>query len=210
MTVSPWTFFRSELTVSAMPVPIQSSAGSRVMLAKVITATELSTRRRTAAAMRERPARTGVELGGDPLQVVVDIARRLVAELRGLLERAGDDRVERRRHGADESRHRRRVLVEDAVDDLGRRRAVKRHVPGQHLEEHDAEREEVGAMVDRLAERLLGRHVRHRADHRAGHGHLRRVTSAAAWPATNFARPKSRTFTRPRSVRIRLALLMSR
>ncbi len=33
-------FFRSELTVSAMPVPIQSSAGSRVMLAKVITATQ--------------------------------------------------------------------------------------------------------------------------------------------------------------------------
>src|SRR5204862_527793 len=28
--------------------------------------------------------------------------------------------------------------------------------------------------------------------------------------STNFARPKSRTFTRPRSVRIRLALLMSR
>ena len=35
-------FLRSELTVSAMPVPIQSSAGSRVMLANVITATDRS------------------------------------------------------------------------------------------------------------------------------------------------------------------------
>ena len=35
-------FFRSELTVSAIPVPIQSSVASRVMFAKVITATERS------------------------------------------------------------------------------------------------------------------------------------------------------------------------
>ena len=35
-------FFRSELTVSAMPVPIQSSVASRVMFAKVITATDRS------------------------------------------------------------------------------------------------------------------------------------------------------------------------
>jgi hypothetical protein len=43
MMVRPWMFFRSELTVSAIPVPIQSSAGSRVMFANVITATEFST-----------------------------------------------------------------------------------------------------------------------------------------------------------------------
>ena len=43
MIVRPWMFLRSELTVSAMPVPIQSSAGSRVMFANVITATEFST-----------------------------------------------------------------------------------------------------------------------------------------------------------------------
>ena len=43
MIVIPWMFFRSELTVSAMPVPIQSSTGSRVMFANVITATEWST-----------------------------------------------------------------------------------------------------------------------------------------------------------------------
>ena len=54
ITVRPWMFFRSELTVSAMPVPIQSSAGSRVMLANVITATELSTRCRAATPIATR------------------------------------------------------------------------------------------------------------------------------------------------------------
>ena len=43
MIVIPWMFFRSELTVSAMPVPIQSSTASRVMFANVMTATEWST-----------------------------------------------------------------------------------------------------------------------------------------------------------------------
>ena len=88
----------------------------------------------------------------------------------------------------------------------------ERHPAGRHLVEHDAEREEVGAVIDGAAERLLRRHVRDRADH-----HARRWSSAAASPARralssprNFARPKSSTLTRPRSVRIRLALLMSR
>ena len=43
MIVIPWMFFRSEVTVSAMPVPIQSSTASRVMFANVMTATEWST-----------------------------------------------------------------------------------------------------------------------------------------------------------------------
>ena len=42
MTDSPGTFFRSALTVSAMPDPIHSSAGSRVMFANVTTAIEFS------------------------------------------------------------------------------------------------------------------------------------------------------------------------
>ncbi|HEU0031205.1 MAG TPA: hypothetical protein VFQ53_11270 [Kofleriaceae bacterium] len=37
-----------------------------------------------------------------------------------------------------------------------------------HLVQHDAEREHVGAAVDRLARELLGRHVAGRADHHAG------------------------------------------
>jgi hypothetical protein len=40
-------------------------------------------------------------------------------------------------------------------------------LPVDHLEEHDAEGEEVGARVDRLSRRLLRRHVRQRAEHHA-------------------------------------------
>ena len=42
ITVMPGTFFRSAVTVSAMPEPIHSSTGSRVMLANVMTAMEFS------------------------------------------------------------------------------------------------------------------------------------------------------------------------
>ena len=59
ITVRPWMFFKSELTVSAMPVPIQSSVASRVMLTNVMTATELSIRCCGAAAMRD--VRRGTE-----------------------------------------------------------------------------------------------------------------------------------------------------
>ena len=57
--------------------------------------------------------------------------------------------------------------------------------PGRELEQHDAEREQIGAMIDGAAERLLRRHVRHRADDHPRHRHLRLRHSArrhAAWP----------------------------
>ena len=63
--------------------------------------------------------------------------------------------------------------MQDVIDDLGRRSAGERHPAGGELEEHDAEREEIGAVIDRPAERLLGRHVGHRADDHAGNRHLR-------------------------------------
>ena len=88
ITVSPWTFFKSELTVSAMPVPIQSSVGSRVMFANVITATELSTRAGAAAEIRDDRRGVTSRCALSDLQVVVDLARRLVTEFGRLLERA--------------------------------------------------------------------------------------------------------------------------
>ena len=45
--------------------------------------------------------------------------------------------------------------------------AVERDVPGEHLEEHDAERVDVRLPVDVVAERLLGRDVVRRAQHAA-------------------------------------------
>ena len=170
-------FFRSELTVSAMPVPIQSSAASRVMLAKVITATERSIAEACwlAIATAARLVLTRNDSSsalGQLAQVLPHVARRLVAEGRRLLQRARHDRVERLRHHGIQRRRRRRRLVQDLVDDLGRRRPGKRHPAGRQLVEHDAEREQVGAMIDAASERLLRRHVRDGADHHAGDGHL--------------------------------------
>ena len=45
--------------------------------------------------------------------------------------------------------------------------AVERHVAGEHLEEHDAQRVDVGLRPDRVPERLLGRDVVRRAEHPA-------------------------------------------
>ena len=49
MTVMPFRFFKSAVTVSAIPEPIHSSAGSRVMFTKVVTATARSTVSRAGA-----------------------------------------------------------------------------------------------------------------------------------------------------------------
>ncbi len=93
-------FLRSELTVSAMPVPIQSSAGSRVMLANVITATERSIAGGGAPPVMRLVLGRGAASSsrGDLAQVDLHVARRLIAERRRLLERPRDDRVEGRRH----------------------------------------------------------------------------------------------------------------
>ncbi len=51
--------------------------------------------------------------------------------------------------------------------------AAKRCASGRHLEEHEAEREEIGAGVDVLAAKLLRRHVGDRSDRGAGFGQKR-------------------------------------
>ena len=58
--------------------------------------------------------------------------------------------------------------------------AAERQPAGQHLEQHDAEREDVGAVIDPLAERLLRRQVGDglRALRRRGRHHRRRPARA--------------------------------
>ena len=77
---------------------------------------------------------------------------------------------------------RRRIADEDRGHDRDRRRAGERAAPRQHLVEHDAEREDVGAMVRGVAVHLLRRHVAHGPHHDAGHrlwrGGQRRVRQA--------------------------------
>ena len=67
----------------------------------------------------------------------------------------------------------RRIRLEDRAHRLDRRVRLERLPPGEHLVEDDAEREDVGAMIDRLRADLLGRHVGRRAEHHAGLGLVR-------------------------------------
>ena len=79
------------------------------------------------------------------------------------------------RHLRPQLRRRLRHLREVLHRDLERRVARERDLPGEHLVEHDADRVEVGGLVDRRAARLLGREVLRGADDRADLGHLARA-----------------------------------
>src|SRR5262245_28938785 len=61
-------------------------------------------------------------------------------------------------------RQRRRLVAGDGGEDLDRAVTAKRSFTREHLEEEDAEGEEIRAHVDGLALRLLGRHVGRRAE----------------------------------------------
>ena len=76
------------------------------------------------------------------------------------------------RHLRPQLRRRLRHLREVLHRDLERRIARERHLPGEHLVEHDADRVEIGGLVDRRAARLLRREVLRGADDRADLGHL--------------------------------------
>ena len=79
-------------------------------------------------------------------------------------DRGGHDRVERRRIVRIDRCRRRHHRVHAAAPGLrGERRRSQRQLP-----QHHAQREHVGAAIDRPAGELLGRHVRDLAQHRAG------------------------------------------
>jgi hypothetical protein len=61
-------------------------------------------------------------------------------------------------------------VARNLVDDLGDGSARERQPAGEHLVEHDTEREQVGALVHGVPVRLFGRHVQHGADECAGQG----------------------------------------
>ena len=91
-----------------------------------------------------------------------------------------------RKQPPDRRRHVRRQPIERDVvfdhggDDLGCGFAAKQLPARQHLEQHDAERPDVRAFVDRASLGLLGRHVRRGAEDQTpfgprGRQHCRRI-----------------------------------
>ena len=97
-----------------------------------------------------------------PAQIDRHLFRRLVAVLGVALETLHDDALELRIEAGLQCGRRRQRRVQDRVGQPPGLRFVERPPAGRHLVEHDAERVDVRARVNRLATHLLGRHVRQR------------------------------------------------
>ena len=146
----------------------------------------------TPIARRARSARTrdaGLHERLEPRRQLGGVGE---APLRILVEAALDHGAERRRGGPAGAR---RASIGGSVTTfkakLGHRLGLEGPSLREQLEEHDAERPDVGPRVD-VARRahLLGRHVERRAEHRA---RLREADAAAAAVASALEMPKSST-----------------
>ncbi len=106
-----------------------------------------STVRPAAPAWRER------------LELVAQVAGRGHAVAGLLLQAVAEEAVEGPGQAGVELDGRERLVLEDRGDPLGPRPAAEGEPARRPLEEDDAEREDVGAVVERLAPQLLRRHV---------------------------------------------------
>ena len=106
------------------------------------------------------------------------------------------------------------LAFKNADERVGDRVAVERAPARQHLEQHAAERPDVGALVDRLPARLLGAHVGRRAENAAlrraverARRRLRQVTVQTDAPASSPVRSRAPSRTSPTErPRVRAAL----
>ena len=87
------------------------------------------------------------------LQAECEVARRLEAHLACLLQTAGDDALQRRRHLGGQGLG--WLLFQDRRHHVGRRLAGERRPAGQHFVEHRADAEDVGAGIDVFAADLF-------------------------------------------------------
>ena len=119
-------------------------------------------------------AETGEPGAEAVLEVLHEGARRLVSVLRLLGQDLVEDLAPLLRHEAVHLEVGRldRVDVDELVEDRGDVGAGEGLHPREHLEGHDAEREDVAAAVERLPHGLLGRHVGRRPEQRPRVGDL--------------------------------------
>ena len=157
--------------VSSRYAPTASAASASTTIAIVAIRPQ---RRRSSSSStrgRDRHGRLGVA-GQRALERLDERVGVRVALVGVLAQRAQHDGVERRRHRGVALRRRDRRLGDLLERDRHRRLGVERQRAGEQLVEHDPDRVEVGARVDRVALRLLGREVLRRAHDRAGLGHV--------------------------------------
>src|SRR5437773_4219752 len=119
--------------------------------------------------------------------------RRLVPLVQALRERPQHNRV----HFARQRRVHRPGCRPGRLHNLQRERRGarpdERQLPGQHLEQDDAERKNIGPMIDLFAERLFGRHVGDRARHRGRTGRRRRGGPGRVLPRRASRGPRRQT-----------------
>ncbi len=106
----------------------------------------------------------GLDLLAQALELVAHVEGRLVTPLGSLLETGRDHAAEVAGESVLQLGHRDGGVLEDGRHRRERRVARERPPARGHLVEHDAQREDVRALVDRLALGLLRGHVRDGAD----------------------------------------------
>ena len=147
-TRSPSMRLRAAITSSAMPSQKYSWSFSWLMSANGSTATEGPKLRTCSAPSRRRSSRPA-------LRSTLDWRR-----LRGSFSRQRSTTLANPGgRSARTAAGRGRGVAEDRGDELRRRSSAERPVPGRHLEQDDAEREDVGARVEAAALDLLRGHV---------------------------------------------------
>src|SRR5205807_9933996 len=99
-------------------------------------------------------------------QLVAQVERGLIA-LRGILgEAVTNDSSELAGNVLRDVRRERWRVFQDRREEQSSRVALERPLSGRELVEDDAQREDVAAVIDRLALHLFGRHIAQRADDR--------------------------------------------
>jgi hypothetical protein len=112
-------------------------------------------------------ARAQARIALQTLEIGAQISGALIAQFAILFERFGDDAIEFRGNRRVERARRRRLAIEDPVEDDRGRGTGKARSSGCHLVQDHPEGEKIGAWIKILTARLLGRHIRNRADRRA-------------------------------------------
>ena len=123
-----------------------------------------------AASYRRRKHRTAVLTGRshagrvDRLEVVNEIVCVVIATGRIFLEKPADDLRRGRRKRRIERNERLRLRAADLFQHEKRAIRIERQMAGRHLIEHDADREEIAALVRLSAVRLFGREKMQRSE----------------------------------------------
>src|SRR5216684_3042189 len=105
--------------------------------------------------------RAGFQLPPQALEIGIHFGSALAAQLAILFQGLAKNFFKFRGETAFQLSRRHGSLIQDSVKNSSRSGALERRDPRSHLIKHDAEGEQVGAVIEFLAERLLRRHVRH-------------------------------------------------